>query len=179
MSRVRLLIVSGLLLILGVINFSIYSKERIKHEGEVIYLKLLPQDPRSLMQGDYMSLRFQLAQEIDQTILHPLLITEEASFLQTGKKTPPLREGQRGTVFIVLDEKRIAHLANNHSGSANMLKLRYRVRKNAIWLGTNAFFFTEGQAKQFEKAQYGEFRLDRRSGEAILTGLRGAQLEAL
>ena len=68
MSKIRLLIVLGALLVLGAVNFSIYGKERIKQKGEIIYLDLMPTDPRSLMQGDYMTLRFRLAQEIDAAI---------------------------------------------------------------------------------------------------------------
>ena len=48
-----------------------------------------------------------------------------------------------------------------------------------VWLGTNAFFFEEGTAERFSKARYGEFRVDRASGEAVLVGLRNDRLEAL
>ena len=46
------------------VNGSIVAKERIKTHGERIYLELAPVDPRSLMQGDYMALRFALAESI-------------------------------------------------------------------------------------------------------------------
>lgn len=185
MSKIRLLIVLGALLVLGAVNFSIYGKERIKREGEIIYLDLMPKDPRSLMQGDYMTLRFRLAQEIDAAILHPqdstsgaLLTQADRTILTTGRGRPlPPREGQNGIVLITLDEKRIAHLVGQPT--SNTLKLRYRVRKNTIWLGTNGFFFEEGSAQRYESARYGEFRLDLKSGEAVLVGLRGARMEAL
>ena len=57
--------------------------------------------------------------------------------------------------------------------------IRYRLRNGRVWLGTNAFFFEEGKAAQYERARYGEFRLDRDSGEAVLVGLRGDKFEAL
>lgn len=185
MSKIRLLIVLGALLVLGAVNFSIYGKERIKREGEIIYLDLMPKDPRSLMQGDYMTLRFRLAQEIDAAILHPqdstsgaLLTEADRTILTTvrGRPRPP-REGQTGIVSIRLDEKRIAHLVGQPT--SNTLRLRYRVRRNAIWLGTNGFFFEEGSAQRYESARYGEFRLDLNTGEAVLVGLRGARMEAL
>jgi uncharacterized membrane-anchored protein len=46
-------------------------------------------------------------------------------------------------------------------------------------LGTNAFFFQEGDAERFSSARYGEFRVDRSSGEAVLVGLRDDALTAL
>ena len=48
-----------------------------------------------------------------------------------------------------------------------------------VWLGTNAFFFEEGTAERFNGARYGEFRVDRTSGEAVLVGLRNDRLAAL
>ena len=59
------------------------------------------------------------------------------------------------------------------------MELRYRIRKNRVWLGTNAFFFEESSAERFRKARYGQFRVDRASGDAVLVGLRDERLAAL
>jgi uncharacterized membrane-anchored protein len=48
-----------------------------------------------------------------------------------------------------------------------------------VWLGTNAYFFEEGTAQRFERARFGEFRIDRESGEAVLVGLRDEQLQEM
>lgn len=37
-------------------------------------------------------------------------------------------------------------------------------------VATNAFFFQEGHAERYEKAHYGEFRVDK-EGELLLTAL--------
>jgi uncharacterized membrane-anchored protein len=60
----KVIAVLGLLLVLGLINLAIYQKEQHLSHGEVVRLKLAPVDPRSLMQGDYMALRFELAEQI-------------------------------------------------------------------------------------------------------------------
>jgi uncharacterized membrane-anchored protein len=62
---------------------------------------------------------------------------------------------------------------------AEGLRIRYRVRNERVWLGTNAYFFEEGTAQHFTRARYGEFRVDRASGEAVLVALRGPELEEL
>ena len=64
----RGLIMLGALLVLGGVNKSIIDKEQIKTNGEIVFVDLTPRDPRSIMQGDYMALRFRLADEIDATI---------------------------------------------------------------------------------------------------------------
>lgn len=74
----RAVIAAAVLLVLAAVNGSIVAKERIKTHGEIILLELAPVDPRSLMQGDYMALRFDLAQQIspDKGGLAPLILDE-------------------------------------------------------------------------------------------------------
>ncbi len=50
---------------LGAVNLSIQTKEDIKANGETVLLQLAPVDPRSLMQGDYMALRFAITQGLN------------------------------------------------------------------------------------------------------------------
>lgn len=147
----RVLIVVSVALILGAVNWSIYAKERIKTGGERIYLELAPVDPRSLMQGDYMALRFSLANAIEA---------------DAGGRAP-----------LLLDANGVATL--NPDPAKATLHVRYRVRNHQVWLGTNAYFFEEGSADRYSKARYGEFRIDRDSGEAVLIGLRDESFNSL
>lgn len=147
----RSLLLIAAVLVLGAVNWSIVAKERIKTNGERIFLALAPVDPRSLMQGDYMALRFELADRIDA----------KAS----------------GSAPLLVDARGIATL--NPDASAEGLRVRYRVRNGLVWLGTNAYFFEEGTAQRYEGARFGEFRVDRASGEAVLVGLRDADLKEM
>jgi len=153
-TATRAFIVAGALLVLGVVNASIAGKELTIRDGEVVFLDLGPRDPRSLMQGDYMALRFRLADQL-----------------------PAGKEGEHRIARIAIDDKRIATLAP--PGAPSTLPLRYRTRNGAAWIGTNAFFFQEGSDRHFARARYGEFRIDRESGEAVLVGLRDAALKPL
>jgi len=158
----RALIVVGALLVLGALNLAIVAKERIKRSGELVYLALAPVDPRSLIQGDYMALRFALTRDLERR--------DEASQRRA-------REGEIAFAGVALDAQRVAHLAGDAAPAP--LRLRYRIRNGQVWLGTNAFFFEEGTAERFSQARYGEFRVDRDTGEAVLVGLRDDKLEAL
>jgi len=149
-AQTRVLLAIAVVLVLGAVNGSIAAKERIKASGQRIYLALAPVDPRSLMQGDYMALRFELAN----------LISAEAE----------------GSAPLFVDERGIATL--NVSPKASDLRIRYRVRNGQVWLGTNAYFFEEGTADRYQGARYGEFRIDRESGEAVLVGLADENLKA-
>ena len=169
---VRLLIAFGALLVLGAVDYGVLQKETIRRDGEVVFLELAPVDPRSLMQGDYMALRFRIAQDIDRRETTPGVIDAD---LRTD--AAPTREGRLAFVPLALDDRRVATLASAPAGAP--LRLRYRIRRGGVWLGTNAFFFQEGQSARFRGARYGEFRLDKASGEAVLVGLRDAQLQPL
>jgi uncharacterized membrane-anchored protein len=116
------------------------------------------------MQGDYMALRFALADELARRRL------DAAGSTARG-------EGAFAFAPIRLDAAGVATLAPENASEP--LRLRYRLRQGQPWLGTNAFFFSEGEAGRFAPARFGEFRLDPETGEAVLVGLRGAALERL
>jgi uncharacterized membrane-anchored protein len=159
MSRTRILILVGALLVLGAVNFSIVGKERVKRDGAVVFLDLAPVDPRSIMQGDYMTLRFRLAQDIRSTV------------------SPLPAEGGTALAPVTIGKDRIGNLVRG--GQPGDVRIRYRIRKGEVWLGTNAFFFEEGKDARYAPARYGEFRVDPTSGEAVLVGLRDAALKPL
>jgi len=62
------IVIGMLLVILAVMNFSIVGKEQHLKQGDTVYLKLAPVDPRSLMQGDYMALRFDAADQLSKNL---------------------------------------------------------------------------------------------------------------
>ncbi|MFO7603571.1 MAG: GDYXXLXY domain-containing protein, partial [Gammaproteobacteria bacterium] len=57
-----------LVVALLLVNVSIYHKQQLLANGQVVYVELGPVDPRSLMQGDYMALRFQLGQAVHNAL---------------------------------------------------------------------------------------------------------------
>jgi uncharacterized membrane-anchored protein len=149
------------LAVLGFVNFGIYGRERLLTEGRVVLLRLAPVDPRSLMQGDYMRLNFEVARQ---------------AFPFEGRNS--LRDGKMVVALDAHDVGSFRRLARNGPLAPGEVALRYRVRGGQPNFATNAFFFEEGQAGAFAQAQYGEFRVDK-DGEMILTGLRDAQFRAL
>ncbi|MGD8526087.1 MAG: GDYXXLXY domain-containing protein [Thioalkalispiraceae bacterium] len=168
--RSKIVLLAGVL-ILVLVNWSILGKEQHLAEGRVVYLELAPVDPRSLMQGDYMRLRFKLADEIRR---------------QLPKKSHPQRwrhelDAADGRVVVELDDHAVGHfkrLENRQPLADNEVLMRYRVRNGQLKFASNAFFFQEGQASTYSSARYGKFRVDER-GELLLTSLHDEQLNML
>ena len=48
------------------LNYAVYDKQHVVDSCDSVYLKLAPRDPRSLMQGDYMQLRYALAEDVQK-----------------------------------------------------------------------------------------------------------------
>lgn len=134
--------------------------------GEVVLLELAPVDPRSLLQGDYMALRF----AVDRDLPRPAEFTADTG----GAKTPPPHYA-----FLALDSQRRATLigtGNELTLTAGQVAMRIRVRDRLNSVGPNAFFFREGTGPDYELAGWGEFRVAP-DGNALLTHLRDAQLK--
>ena len=147
-----------LVVILGAVNWSIYGKERHLSHGASVYLELAPVDPRSLMQGDYMALRFQLARQVMDEVRN--------------------RDNADDYVVVRLDDNGVGSFSRLDGGEpleANELRLRYRIRAGELKLATNAFFFQEGTASQYEPAQYGQFRVNQ-SGDLLLVSMHDENL---
>lgn len=150
------------LLILGVVNVSIWQNEELIIDGQTVLLELAPVDPRSLMQGDYMALRFAMADAIRGKLRNK-------------------NESLTGQVIVQLDAQRRASLVGLDTQQPledGQLRLQFRLRNGQIKFATNAFFFQEGTGSVYEQAQYGLFRVGK-EGQLMLTHLVDAQLQTL
>lgn len=167
MSR-RLTVLLGLLLVLGVAGWDVSKNERILAAGQPVRLVLAPVDPRSLMQGDYMALNYEVQNRIRAT-----------------------QAREDGYLVVTLDADGVGHFVRTQQPlqplATEEVALRYRIRpgmdlwggrRNGVRIATNAFFFEEGSGKRFEKARYGEFRVDA-NGEPRLVGLLDAERRLL
>jgi len=152
--RKALVVLAGIVILVAV-NWGIHAREQLLASGRVVLLELAPVDPRSLMQGDYMALRFKVANDA---------FGQGASERSDGHVIVQVGDGDVGTFRRFDDGKALA---------ADEARLRYRMRNGLPKFATNAFFFQEGDANAYFAARFGEFRVAP-DGEAILTGLRDA-----
>jgi len=154
----------ALIFILILINLSIYQKEQHLAHGTVVCLRLAPVDPRSLMQGDYMRLRFALADTLRKDL-------DSGGFA----------DNTDGRILLYVERNCTATYVAPFIGQMlqpGQIILRYRQRNKHIKIATNAFFFQEGTGQDYTKARYGVFRLNA-DGEPLLTGLKDAHLRTL
>jgi len=144
--------------ILAVLNWLVWQKEQTVSKGRTVLLQLAPRDPRSLMQGDYMILRYTIAGTLNSETLE-----------SKGKLVIKLDANQVGTVSRMDDGKT--------PPAADECLLIYR-RRGEMRLGAESFLFQEGDAELYTAARYGELKVDA-EGNSVLVGLRDEKLAPL
>ncbi|HWK69313.1 MAG TPA: GDYXXLXY domain-containing protein [Burkholderiaceae bacterium] len=181
--RMRALgLLAGLIAALGLANAEIYRSERILAQGQPVVLALAPVDPRSLMQGDYMALRFDVADQLPQALgLAPAPVAERVEARRGGYLLlEPDRRGVHRLAAVLADPdaREGGKTVPEGAGDAASAILEFRLRHGVAQIGANAWFFPEGQAGRYAPARFGEFRVDRH-GRARLLRLLDEQLAPL
>lgn len=154
-TRQLALLLSGLAILAG-INATVWRYEHAMSSGEVVLLRLAPVDPRSLMQGDYMRLNYEIAREL------------------TSRDARATQDKGSDTLVIRLDAHQVATLVadgkpDRLASDERLLQVHQSERQWQI--GPDAYFFEEGTGEQYEAARYGEFRLQA-DGKTLLVRLR-------
>lgn len=165
-------LVVGLLVVLAVANANIYKHEHILAEGQRVVLELAPVDPRSLIQGDYMRLDFQVSGQLNNALKQAPQAVRQAI------------ETQRAGLLVLRPDKRGVHrlyevvALNGVDTEPNSVLLKFLMRRGGVKVVTDAWFFPEGQAAHFEQARYGEFRVNA-EGTGLLVNMLDQQLRPL
>jgi uncharacterized membrane-anchored protein len=160
MKKVKwILILVNTVLLLLYFNFAILKKEQILDQGKLIFLELAPVDPRSLMQGDYMALRYKISNNEDFTKI------DKRGYCVVTLSTQGIAEKVRlqPDKFPLKPDEHLINCAVN----------QYRLN-----IGAESFFFQEGHANRYEKAKYGAVKIDG-NGNSLLVGLYDEQLKEL
>lgn len=161
----RVLLAIGVLLALGVTQYDVFKKEDIIAHGQRIYVEIQPADPRSIMQGDYMALRFALPND-----------------LWGQEQQNNLKLSGKAFVVATLDARGVAtvqRLATQDEALAdNAVLLPIKKMKGRWVLVTDAYFFPEGKGRVFAAARFGELRI-LGQGRALLVGLADKDLRLI
>ena len=147
-KKYKIVLAANLILVLAFFAFSVVQKETLIAKGTEVLLRLAPVDPRSLMQGDYMALDFEVTRKISY-------------------------DSKSGYVVVKVGSDRVAEFVRFQDGkdvNDGELIVRYSRHKGRLTIGADNYFFQEGSAKKFENAKYGLLKVDS-DGNSILIGL--------
>ncbi|MBL4649175.1 MAG: GDYXXLXY domain-containing protein [Aureispira sp.] len=151
----KIIFILNLLLFFAVFNWMVAEKEETIKSGTLVLLDLYPLDPRSLMQGDYMRLRYEMTRSWNR----------EKDF------------ASRGYCIVKQGENNIASYERLQSNNTNLAEgevaIKYYGSSRTIKIGAESFLFEEGQASTYDRAKYGGLRVAE-NGSAVLVGLYDA-----
>lgn len=133
--------------VLLAININISKKETLIQNGEQLLFRLGPVDPRSIMQGDYMRLRFDMATKIAADL-------RKINSKNTLIKQKGLAIVKRGVNNVV----EYVELYNKQNLKASHYAIPYKSDGNRITIITDAYYFQEGKRSYYQAARFGEFR---------------------
>lgn len=150
----------NLIALLVYINYSISEKELILSNGKLILLELAPKDPRSLMQGDYMSLRYSISRDFNSNSIP-----------------------RRGYCVVTLNDSNIASAERFQEETTPLNDGEYLIEYTSpnrwnINIGAESYFFQEGSASKYEAAKYGGVQIDS-EGNSLLVGLYDESLKKI
>lgn len=145
------IILLNLAIILLVVGVETFKKEKLRETGELVLFTLVPVDPRSLMQGDYMRLAYDITRSN---------FTDELS--------------SSGYIVFSLDKDKVATFVRFQNEpeptTGHERKIKYHRHDSEISFGAEEFFFQEGAGARFANAKFGALRIDRK-GNGILVGV--------
>ena len=156
----KYIILLNLLLVLFFFHHSIWKKEKVLEKGKLVLLRLAPVDPRSLMQGDYMVLNYDL-----------------------GRGHYPENFPKRGYCIVLTDAGNVATVVRLQPKEKPLTEGELAVKyftggDNNIRIGAESYFFEEGSASIYDSARYGALRVDEQ-GNSVLYGLYDNQLKLI
>ncbi|WP_151821723.1 GDYXXLXY domain-containing protein [Acinetobacter oleivorans] len=142
------------------------------HHSKSIFIELRPVDPRSILQGDYMALAYELnLQSLKALAGSESEALDQVIFNHSSVQAKVILDSQNRVVHTILDSN------NSFAGQSLILK-NPENRLQALYPASRSFLFAESLAQCYQKAKYAEFKVNTK-GEAILFDLRGEELQAL
>ena len=184
-SKTQLGLISWIPLVLALAAIAVFvtmiiNNERHLANSDPMYIQLQPVDPRSLIQGDYMTLGYELYLSLpDET---------NTAHENTSDWQPALLKA-RGDIkaWVVLDPQRKVTKTVLNKGEltpAEAANARPLVLKNpnqyreALYPAANSFMFAEGLADCYQRARYALFKVNAK-GQPMLADLVDENLRDL
>jgi uncharacterized membrane-anchored protein len=178
-------LIASLTIFLAIIGWMIFEKEKVVANGQTFLLELAPVDPRSIMQGDYMILNYDILSNLDSSAsaIQNLEMQNQTNAqndnenLETKLIFPSLEiKNKNGLVILKMDQNKVASFVEfdnqNRQLKSDEIKVKYISRKaqSKFWIAPESFLFTEGEAEKYQVARYAELKVSEK-GDVVLIGL--------
>lgn len=137
----KLAVFINLLLLAVIFTFSVVKEESCQQQTG-FYLKLAPVDPRSIMQGDYMILNYEITDKA--------LLNIRDNFINRGYINLKIDKNNIGQ-YVSVSQKPF-----NDENDKSKISVVFSFNGTDIDINVNSYMFQEGDSSLYSKAEYAQ-----------------------
>ena len=147
----KILVLLNTIILIGIFGYFVKEEEN-NLKKKTFYIKTAPIDPRSLLQGDYMILNYEILEDV----------RKEGAELKKGYIRVKINN-LKVAEFLRIDEE--------YNPSKNEeISILFHKNDSNIEIGVNSYLFQEGTGNKFQRAQYAEV-IELKNGKLRLKSL--------
>lgn len=150
----KILLIINIVILFVITAFSATKEEGYRKLDNYFYLELAPVDPRSLLQGDYMTLNYDITDKVRNFIFDNLYNYDENN---KDKEARELANMKKAYIAVRLDENKVAKfvkITKEKTNEKDLLFIAYKNNGFSVDINANSYLFQEGTGKKYENARY-------------------------
>ena len=156
----KILLIINIVILFVVTGFSANKEESYKKLDSYFYLELTPVDPRSLLQGDYMTLNYDITDKASDFIYNNrtyIYDGENENEVDEIRELRKLADAKRAYIAVRLDENKVAKfvkITKEKTDEKDLLFIAYKTNGYDVNINVNSYLFQEGTGDKYEDARY-------------------------
>ena len=156
----KILLIINIVILFVLTGFSANKEEGYKKSDSYFYLELAPVDPRSLLQGDYMTLNYDITDKVRDFIYNNgtyIYDGENENESEENKVLRKLADSKRAYIAVRLDENKVAKfvkITKEKTDEKDLLFIAYKTNGYDVNINVNSYLFQEGTGDKYEDARY-------------------------
>ena len=156
----KILLIINIVILFVVTGFSANKEESYKKLDSYFYLELAPIDPRSLLQGDYMTLNYDITDKVRDFIYNNgtyIYDGENENESEENKALRKLADSKKAYIAVRLDENKVAKfvkITKEITDEKDLLFIAYKTNGFDVNINANSYLFQEGTGDKYEEARY-------------------------
>ena len=156
----KILLIVNITILFVITGFSAMKEENYKKSENYFYLELTPVDPRSLLQGDYMTLNYDIIDKASDFIYNNrtyIYDGENENEVDEIRELRKLADAKRAYIAVRLDENKVAKfvkLSKEKTDEKDLLFIAFKSDGFNVNINANSYLFQEGTGDKYEDARY-------------------------
>lgn len=145
----KILLIVNIAMLFVITGFSAIKEEGYKKLDNYFYLELAPVDPRSLLQGDYMTLNYDITDRVQEIIYNGIYDSKDENNKFLGMR--------KGYIVVSLDENKVAKfvkISKEKTDEKDLLFIAFRSDGFNVDINANSYLFQEGTEDKYQDACY-------------------------